>query len=281
MQELKAIALNFSYKDSSLSDMFYAENIFKKMEELWGMDAFDEELIYLRGFNLEKNKEYLKAKEIYSFLLKKYPKSLYFDEVTFKLGIISTYALRDPKSGREYFNKLADKKPVTSYSLSSLYQLGLLKQWEGDFSSAKGYYNKLIDGSQGNFEDIVEPAKERLKESEESASLEHNLKTFMDVALKKEFFGLNMSKIDLNSNFYRPAKDAGVEISASVYLSSSGCFNVEIQYLWSGDLGGAKPNIREPGFKASYKNEGTKVIGLVLVSPSGITDYAFDLIDAQ
>jgi len=281
MQELKDIALAFSYKDFSPHDISYAETVFQKLEDLCGIDSFDEELIYLRAFNLEKDKQYRNAKDIYSLLLKKYPQNKYLDEVTFKTGVIFAYALRDLKSAREHFNTLADRNPLTPHSFSALYQLGLLKQWEGDFSSAKVYYDKLIEGSQDKTSDIVQSTKKRLMEIEDGMPIEHNLNTFMDVSLKNAFANLDMSKIDLKSNIYMPKLKEAVDINASAYLSASGCFNVELQYLWSGDLGGAEPNIKEPGLKALYKNSGTKIVNLVLISPSGITDYVFDIIDTR
>jgi TolA-binding protein len=279
--ELKSIALAFAYKDSGFKDMPYAESIFKKIEVEGGVDVFDAELIYLRGFNLEKNKEYRQAKDVYLLLLEKYPDSKYADELTYKVGIISTYISRDLKTGREYFEKLADKKSTIPHSLASLYQLGLLKQWEGDLAPAKGYYKKLIEKSEGYPTDTLQMAQERLKESEEGAAMEHNLKTFMDVSLKESSANFDMSKIDLRSNIYYPKSGEEAEIKSSVYLASSGCFNVELQYLWSGSLGDFKPNTKQSEFKALYKNQGTKMIGLVLVSPSGITDYTFDLIDVR
>lgn len=279
--ELKNIALAFAYKDSGSKDMAYAESIFKRIENEGGIEAFDEELIYLRGFNLEKNKEYRQAKDVYLLLLEKYPESKYADELNYKTGIIFTYIIKDLKTGREYFGKLADKESIIPYSLASLYQLGLLKQWEGDLATAKGYYKKLIEKSEGNITDTLMMAQERLKESEESAALEYNLKTFMDASLKDSSVDFEMSKVDLRSNIYNPKLGEEVNIKSSAYLSASGCFNVELQYLWSGNLGDAKPETKQPEFKALYKNPGTKMIGLVLVSPSGITDYTFDLIDVR
>ena len=282
LRELKFIAEAFSYKDSGFYDLNYAENIFQKIEDLGGIDAFNEDLIYMRGFNLEKNKSFEKAKNIYSLLLKKYPKSRYAEELIFKSGIISTYVLRDSKEGLEYFKSLADKKETTPYSLGSLYQLGLIKQWEGDLSAAKNYYSKLIDKSKADKEaDVVLASQKRLKEIENKGPIEHNLKSFMDAALKKEFSGLDMSKIDLKSDIYNPKPKDDISMNAHVYLAASGCFNIEVQYLWSGDLGGMSPGVKDSGFKASYNNRGVKIIGLVLISPTGITDYAFDLIDVR
>ncbi|MDD3088211.1 MAG: tetratricopeptide repeat protein [Candidatus Omnitrophica bacterium] len=281
MQELKEIALLFSYKNSGLHDLLYAERVFKNIEDVLGIASFDEELIYIRAFNLEKNKEYPQARDFYVLLLKNYPKSRYFDEASFKAGVISVYALRDLRVGREYFNQLSDKEQPGIYSLLSLYQLGLLYQWEGQTPSAKDIYNKIIDKAGQEFAEILQSVKDRLSEIEAGASIEYNLKSFIDVALKEEYSNLNMSKVDLNADIYQPKAGEGVSIGASVYLASSGCFNVELQYLWSGDLGGARPGIRDPGVKVSFQNQGTKIIGLVLISPSGITDYTFDLVDVR
>jgi outer membrane protein assembly factor BamD (BamD/ComL family) len=281
IKELIGIALDFSYKDSGPKDMFYAEKIFKKIEEIGGMDAFNEELIYLRGFNLEKSKEFRQAKDMYLILSKKYPDSKYADEITYKVGLIYTYALRDAKSGREYFDKLADKDAMIPQSLASLYQLGLLKQWEGDSLTAKAYYNKLIEKSKGNITDTLEMAQARLKEIEGSRAIEYNLKVFMDTSLKEEFVNLDTGGIDLEPNAYQPKIGQEVDINSSVYLASSGCFNVELQYLWSYYLGDAQPSVNQSGLKVSYKNQGTKLVGLVLVSPTGISGRTFDLIDAR
>ncbi len=279
--ELADIALAFSYKESGFKDMFYAEKIFKKIEDTAGIEAFNEELIYLRGFNLEKDKEYQQAKNVYLLLMQKYPESKHIDEVIYKTGLIFTYVLRDAKTGREYFDKLADKAGTNPYSLSSLYQMGLLKQWEADMAAAKGYYNKLIEKSEGNITDTFQMAQERLKEISGGMPIEYNLKTFMDTSLKEEFANLDMSKVDLKSNIYQPKVDQAADINSSTNLSSSGCFNVELQYLWSCDLGDAKPGVNQSGFKTAYKNQGTKMIGLVLVSPSGITGRSLDFIDAR
>jgi len=246
------------------------------------LDVFNEELIYMRGFNLEKNKDFKEAKEIYNKLLAKYPNSKYYDKLVYKVGLISTYALRDAASGRENFGILADKKTAGPYSFLSLYQLGLLKQWSNELASAKGYYSKLIEKANDQNADIVLLAKSRLQEIEDGAGImDNSLKTFIDAALKQEYINLNRSKVDVKSDMYNPQKEKNININSSVYLSSSGCFHVELSYLWSGELGLASPNQKEMGFNTSYKDSGTKMVGLVLVSPSGVEDYNFDLVDVD
>jgi hypothetical protein len=54
---------------------------------------------------------------------------------------------------------------------------------------------------------------------------------------------------------------------------------VEIQYLWSGDLGSAKPPLEKSEFNTTYVQRGTKEINLVIVSPSGVLDRSIELVD--
>ena len=277
--ELTSIAKEFSYKAKGPKDEAYAEKIFEKIDSLGAKNAFSEELIYLRAFNLEKSKEFVKAKDVYSELLNKFPNSKYQDEARFKIGVIFTYILRDIKKGTDYFTELAQKENVSPYVLSSLYQLGLLKQWGSDNPGAKEYFDKLISRAGDIDSDIVDQAQERLKEIKEEKNLEYNLKTLLDTALKEEFALLSVNNSDLKSDNYRPEKGKDANINTSAQPPASGCLQVEMQYLWAGDLGGLKPAVNQPNFKTSWKYPGTKVIGLVLISPSGISDRSIDMVD--
>ena len=279
-QELTGIAKDFVYKDSGAKDMLYAESIFKKIEALAGKDAFSEELMYLRGFNLEKAKEYAQAKDIYLDFIKKFPRSIRLDELNYKIGIIYTYILRDSKTGIEYFNKLINSGSSSGQALASFYQLGLLKQWGGDFAAAKDYYNKLIEKPGDLDPDRLTLTRARLKEIEEGRPIEYNLKTAMDIALKDEYANLDVSNAQLKADFYQPQINKEVNISSSTSIGPSGCLQVELQYLWSGDLGGITPAVTQSEFKTSYKAKGTQVINMVLISSSGIVGRSLDMIDA-
>ena len=280
------IARNFSYsaaggsalggKDEGPKDASYAEKIFKKIEETGTKDAFAEELTYLRAFNAEKMKDYPKAGDLYLDLLQRYPQTNYTDEAGFKVGIISTYILRDIKTGRDYFEKLAQEETLSPQVISSLYQLGLLGQWENDLVTAKDYYNKLVEKAGNDFIETVTLAKQRLKEITKSKPIEYNLKTFLDVSLKE---GNVVMRVDLSSSRYRIKKDESTNISCTPYNVESGCIQVEIQYLWSGDLGTAKPPLEKSEFNTTYAQPGTKVINLVIVSPSGILDRSIEIVD--
>lgn len=298
------IARNFSYsalggKDEGPKDASYAEKIFKKIEETGTKDAFAEELTYLRAFNAEKMKDYPKAGDLYLDLLQRYPQTNYTDEAGFKVGIISTYILRDIKTGRDYFEKLAQEETLSPQVISSLYQLGLLSQWENDLVTAKDYYNKLVEkagpvrnteslggenkisnGAGNDFIETVTLAKQRLKEITKSKPIEYNLKTFLDVSLKVENPAFETARVDLNSSRYRRIKkDESTNISCTPYNVESGCMQVEIQYLWSGDLGTAKPPLEKSEFNTTYAQPGTKVINLAIVSPSGILDRSIEIVD--
>ncbi len=278
---LSDIARLFVYKDEGTKDATYAEKIFKRIEDICGKEAFNEELSYARAFNLEKAKEYAIAKDSYLGLIQRFSKTTRADEIDFKIGLIYTYVLRDIKTGKGYFEKLAQKETLSPQVISSLYHLGLLNQWEEDLEKAKGYYNKLLEKSGDNFMESVALAKERLKEIEQLRPIEYNLKTFLDVSLKEENSLFDMSKSELKSSVYRPNKEKEINITAQTYTIESGCMQVEVEYLWSGHLGSAKPSLGEASFNTTYIQPGTKEINLVIVSPSGIIDRNIDIIDVD
>jgi TolA-binding protein len=275
------IARFFAYKDEGVKDVFYAEKVFKKIEEIAGKDAFDEDLSYLRTFNLEKAKEFAQAKDLYICLLDRFPQTKHADEANYKIGIIFTYVLRDSQAAKVYFEKLAQKETISPQVISSLYQLGLLSQWQEDLVKAKDYYKRLIEKAKGEFSESTALAKERLKEIEESKTLDYNIKIFLDVSLKEEYTNFNMAKVDLKSSLYRPKKNKEVNLSSLAYPPQSGCMQVVLDYLWSADLGKAKPDSQEASFATSYSEAGTKVIFLVVTTPSGIIDRNIDLLDVE
>lgn len=270
----------FAYKDEGLNDMFYAEKIFAKIEELGGPEIFDEELMYLRSFNLEKAKVYSSAKDLYEEFLRRFPQATHAEESIFKIGIIHTYILRDIKEGSSNFAELAERKESTSpYVILSLYQLGLLSQWQENYPLAEGYYNKLIVAAAGDFTETTALAQERLKEIKSLQPMEYNLKTFLDLSLKEEQGIFNREKLDLKSHPYTAKKGQEVRINSTAVAEESGCLQPELRYLWSGNLGSSKPSLEEVGFSTSYAEAGTKIINLVVVSPYGIIGCSLDLVD--
>ena len=232
----------------------------------------------MRAFNLEKMKEYKKARGQYLQLIQLYADTQHSDAATYKIAMIDAYVLADIKEARSYFEKLAAKLPITPGVISSFYQLGLLSQWEGDLVKAKDYYSALINSGDPQSSTVAQ-AKERAREIEENKPLNYNLKTFLDLSFKDTGNSLGMPQTELASDDYILKKDQKIAVSSLVSLPESGCNQVELQYLWSGNLGQAAPSASSPGFECSYSDAGTKEINMVIVSPSGIIDRAFIMVD--
>lgn len=272
------IAGKFSSKDEGVVDMPYAEKVFKRIEEIGGKGAFSEELMYMRALNLEKMKDYAAAKDYYAQLAQDYPTGQHKDEADFKLGIIYTYIMNDVATGKSYFGRLSQKS--SPQGLSSLYHLGLLSQWEGDSLKAMENYNKLIEQAKDPLAETAAQASERLKEIEEARPIEYNLKSFLDLSLKEESqLPEGAPRTELKSSPLRVKRDEKVNISSTLPTMESGCTQVEIQYLWSGDLGASQPQTNSPSFTTSYNRTGTKEINLVVISPSGVVDRNIELLE--
>ncbi len=275
------IAKMFVYNDAGPSDPLYAEKLFQKVDSLGGEDIFDEQLLYMRALNLEKAKEYSSARDRYIDLVNRFPSGAHFDEAVFKIGILYAYTGRDIKNAKVYFEKMSSQEKITPQVISSIYQLGLLSQWEENFDKAKQYYTKAIEAAGDNFADTISLVKERIKEIEESRPIEYNLKTFMDVSLRQEYAYLDSSKVSLKCSPYQAKKDESINVSSTVYMPASGCMQVENQYLWSGHLGKTSPQAENASFGTSFSNTGTKEINLVATSPSGIVDFSLDMVDIR
>lgn len=291
------IAKQFSYESQSIKDLFFAEKVFKKIEEAGGKEAFGEELLYSRAFNLEKAKEYAPAKDLYLDLISRYPESVHVNKARYKVGVIYAYILRDLKNGKEYFENLthsitpevnpglseasSSKEAISSEKISSLYQLGLFSQWSGDFVKARDYYNKLVESSQGGFAEKVELVRERLKEIDEAKPIEYNLKTFLDISLKEEKEVFDMTRSDLRLSPYCSKKGEAVNVDLTANPGESGCMQIDLEFLWSGDLGDDKPNAKTQSFNTKYQDSGTKQINVVIVSSSGILDRNIGLTDVD
>ncbi len=282
VSELIRIAREFAYKDGVVNDPLYSEKIFQKIESLSAKVPFDEQLSYLRAYNLEKAKEFEQAKALYIDLLSRFPESAYQDKINFKLGVISAYVLRDIKTAREYFQKAAGKEITSPEVISSLYHLGLLAQWEEDLERAKANYLKLQEKAGTEFKESLAIAEERLKEVNENKLLEYSTRNFLDVSLRDEYSSFNMSKLELKPSAYNLKKGQQFTVTATAYPPESGCLQVTLEYVWAGDLGGAQPALEDASFTGVYSDPGIKVIGLVVRTSDGVViDRAVDLIEVE
>jgi TolA-binding protein len=277
---LRKIASLFAYAtQEGIQDLLYAESVFEKIAVIGGKDIFDAELLYARALNIEKVKEYALARTYYEELVRRYPDSPHVDEACFKLGALYLYASRDLKSGKEYLQKAAQKEAGNPYCLASLYQLGLLSQWEEEYDAAKKYYADFLEKAKGDFPQTQSLINERMKEMEGLKPLEYNLKTFLDTSLKQGYENFEMNKLELKALPQTAGKDHLVAVSAMPFLSESGCMQVSVEYLWSGNLGKELPASDQASFQTSYNELGPKLINAVAVTASGIIDRNFAIID--
>jgi len=277
--ELFEIASLFVYKANGLYDMDYAEKIYALIQASGQKDVFNQETIYLRAFNLEKNSAYKDAQKFYLQLTQNYPDSKYFQEAIYKIAMINAYVLADLNEAQRYFQMLASETVATPHVISSLYQLGLLSDWQGDLVKASSYYDLLLKNAQGKYITIVALANERIKEIQENKPLSYNLKTFLDLSLKNDSTLIEINKSQLKSASYILEKNQNNTISSLVNMPQSGCNQVELQYLWSGDLGSANPGAGESNFQGVYVDPGTKEINMVIISPAGTVDRSFIMVD--
>ena len=288
---LKEIAQKFAYKDLGESQPLFAEKVFSELQEVAGIKAFSQELIYLRAFNLEKMHEYPKAREIYADLVELYPEDKHVDEADFKIAVLDTYVLENIKNGELLFGKLSSKLEPNPWVAASVYQLGLLSQWRDNLDEAKSFYDQVTKIST---DDTLTLAQERLRELEEKIPMEYNLKTFLDLSLKKDTSKISSIEGQLrtissgqlqgemvNLRALPPKKEIGgeLDVESRVQAPESGCTQVELRYLWSGYLGETDPAEADPSFFTEYKHRGSKVINLVVVNPSGIVDYGIEIVD--
>lgn len=279
---LREVALLFAWKEPEAKDGLYAEKIFKAMEEGCGKDAFDEELLYLRAYNLERVKEYSSAKDVYIELLTRFPQTQYAQTCAYKIGLIALYIDRDESTARQYFEKGVQGDPSGSSGLFSLYQLGVLTQWEDELTRAQGYYDKLIENAQGSgFSDIVALTKDRQAEINSEKPLDNNIKIMLDLALKPDNSNLDMSKVQTKVSPSVSGIDGEFTITSSATSPQSGCMQVALDYIWAGDLGKITPSADSSALTVAYSDPGTKIVGLVVMCPYGVLDRSIDIIDVE
>ena len=280
--ELIDIANLFSYKKNGVYDLDYAEKVFSRIDEMFGAGVFDEALAYQRAVNVEKNKDFTRAKELYFAFAASFPKSAHYEEVLLKTGVITLYVSRDIKAAQEIFGRLSGQPVLLSPGITSLYQLGLIAQWQEDNAAAKEYYAKLIESAKDNFGETVFLAKQRLLEIEEGRPLDFNIKSMLDVTLKPENSQFSMNRVEIKASKSTVSVGEEITVTATATPPESGCMQVQLQYFWSGNTGkDVSSSYQENSFTTTYTDPGTKVIGVVVTTPAGIVDRGIEFIDVS
>ena len=142
---------------------------------------------------------------------------------------------------------------------------------------AREYYNMLLEKSKGisYCTDLISKVTLRLKEIEEGKPLEFNLLTFMDASWKgQESIAYSPNaNVDIKVEYFNLIPNQDVRVSSFALPLESGCLPVSVEYLWSGDLGKAQPKNDQDSFNLRYTDPGTKLIQLVVVTPSGVLGH--------
>jgi len=283
-EKLISLAKELAYRENAVVDPLFAEEVFKKIDEINPELALDESTQYLRAYNLEKIKQYRDAFRQYRILTDNYLQSPHYAEAFFKMGAISAYIMRDIPFAQACFTQLLKESSGNQQVLASLYQLGLIAQYQEEFDKSREYYHALLEKSREAFcgGDLVNATELRLKEIDENRALEFNLRTFMDASLKKEDEGEFLSpNVDIKVQHFKLSPNQDVRISSYALTAESGCIPVNLEYLWSGELGSAQPQNYQDDFVTNYTCTGTKLIQLVVVTPSGILDRTLVFLDLE
>ncbi|MGE5279873.1 MAG: tetratricopeptide repeat protein, partial [Deltaproteobacteria bacterium] len=129
-----AIADRFASSGSvPAADPVFAEELYVKAAALKGAEAFDNDSLYRRAFNLERLRDYAAALPVYKQWLAAYGAA---DpgrraDVLFRVGVLSAYGLRDRAAGERVLEELIKDFPATALAVAARYELGCMAQWSG------------------------------------------------------------------------------------------------------------------------------------------------------
>ncbi len=283
--EIVATADKFAVQDSGEAmDPLYAENLYAKAFVLAGVSAFSSASQYRRAFNLERIKEYHQAFEAYQNLLDNYPDYGNKQEIYYRLGVLAAYAKKDIALACGYFLKLTQEYPQDAQSLSALYQLGLLNQWQGEKEKAKVFYDKLIAAapvvvSSSEENELVCLAEGRLKEILENKDIKYSLKVFLSgIFVIGQIESSGFLSVDVTAQ--PPNEDANVPVRIVVTTSKpeTGCMVPAYSYEWSGEMGRLANVPNTFDLKTEYDTPAIKLVQVAVVGPQGVEGVGFEMI---
>jgi len=280
IREMVAIAEIFAHSGWQEGlDPFYAEKVYAKIESLFGKEVYSD-WQYKRAYNLERSKEYEACLSEYSKLLNNFPKFKQKDRVYFRLGVIHAYIFNKIDKAREYLSKVIKDYPDSPDYINSLYNLGLLSQWQQDTEKAMKYYVNILEATKDVKikPEIADLANARINEIVEEKDMEYNLRMFLEATLEKRE-SKKYIHLDLFAKSAKGYLNQTVKFQTNSYFLNTGCLQQDFTYLWSGQLGNNQNPFNELEFQTRYEDIGTKVVNVALVSPAGIVDGTIEITD--
>lgn len=110
-----------------------------------------DELYYILGLTYLKDRNYLRASDIFEIILKEFRNSTLEDEA--RLGLGDTYFLRgDYDKARRYYEEFLSSNPRTKLAASLYYRLSQIGFKKGDTQAGKEYLDKLKKDFPSNLE---------------------------------------------------------------------------------------------------------------------------------
>lgn len=262
-------------------DPVYAESLYLQAAER-SKAAFDGSSLYRRAYNLERLKEFRSAYDQYKDLIARFSDAVPLNEINFRCGVLSAYALKDIETANAYFLKISEDAAKGSHTLSAFYQLGLLSQWKEEKDRAKGFYQALLSAAQAMGVDVTKNelvlmAQERLKEIEDTKDLKHGLKIFLDGVLKTDKEPNLSFVVDLTAYPAKASLKDAVRLIVTTSNSQTGCMMPSYSYEWSGEVGGMSNIPNSPEVTTSYDEAGVKVTHVAVIGAQGVDGVGFEI----
>jgi len=208
------------FKDSC--EPYYAEDWFAMYEFLFSQDL-GEDLVYLRGFNLEMGLEFQKAADIYVKFIDGFSQSKLLNEVKFRLAYL-------------YFYHLSQE------------------------DKAFDLFSELFETDDGFLRNQVLKQKELISKKDFEA-LDYNSRLFFEGLFSDNEALFN--KMRVNAIPARLFVDIPGQIQAVLANLGTGCLVPDVLFLWSGDIAQMNITTNTSSLKSAFKDEGFKIINLV------------------
>ncbi len=289
-RETVLIADKFAHRGRQEAlDPVYAEGLYQKAFDLAGQKAFLAPSQYNRAFNLERMKDFEAAMKEYGKILSDYPDFSDQAEVEFRIAVLRAYAVRDIHGAVASFEHIKTTYPSGRLALSSLYQLGLLSQWESQNDAAKAYYEALMTSAQSQGADmekdeLVLLSRERLQEIEEKKPMKYALRLFFEGVFgasgDAKASGMPLS-VDVTGRPAKAAVNDDVVFTVTTSNPVTGCMMPAYSYEWSGETGAAANIPNSATLTTSYGIQGIKVTHVAVVGNNGLEGVAFEMVQIE
>ncbi|MFH1776066.1 MAG: hypothetical protein ABH952_00665 [Candidatus Omnitrophota bacterium] len=257
-ERISKVALKFQGNGwSEGKDGEFAEELYSRWEDLYGMSSFDEHSLYNRADNLYKLKNYDAVIFLYEQMIEKFSKSEFIPEVCFRSGIIYLYQNKNIEQAEKCWNRVLSDYKESYFAAPSAYQLAVLTQHQGERNAVPLYktarmlsrdkmLTKKIDG-------LID------QESKNSA-VEYEMLEFMNTVFNTP---QDLSTISTRMSVSTAKTFAGNLVNFSVVAQDYGLGSVQpaFNFQWGGDIG-AEQSAGE-SFNMIYETSGIKFLNVI------------------